>query len=115
MARPRRTFEVVRDDQIEVMASPARLEILDAVRSTGPCSIADIAALLGRPADSLYYHVRQLVEVDLLIPCGTRPTSRRHEELYRTPARRIRTPFAADDPKEERSHHQDFCFTAAAD
>ncbi|MCA9242561.1 MAG: helix-turn-helix transcriptional regulator [Phycisphaerales bacterium] len=86
------------DTQIAALTSPARLEVVDAVRVIGPCSIADIGQFLGRAPDSLYYHVRKLLKVGLLIECGTRKTRRRDEAVYRTPARRIRTPLDPHDP-----------------
>lgn len=95
--RQAETYRVTDPEQIDAMASPARLEIIDAVRVLGPCSVAEVADLLGRTADSLYYHVRKLVEVGLLIPSGTRETARRDETLYRTPGRRMRLPH---DPKD---------------
>jgi len=81
------------------MASPVRLEILDAARVLGVCSVAELGDLLGRTPDSLYYHVGRLVDVGLLIACGRRGTARRDETLYKTPARRIRLPH---DPSDER-------------
>ena len=87
------SYRITNRDQIDALASPVRLEIVDGVRLAGPCSIAELGRLLGRPADGLYYHMRVLVRVGLLVPCGARETTRRDEILYRTPARRIRTPL----------------------
>ena len=40
------------------MIAPARIEIIEAMRCAAPCAIAEIAELLGRPADGLYRHIR---------------------------------------------------------
>jgi len=93
------TYKVTAPEQIEAMASPPRLEIIDAVRVLGPCSVSEVADLLGRTADSLYYHVRLLVDVGLLVEAGTRETARRDETLYRTPAKRIQLPHDTSDPE----------------
>lgn len=91
---------IVQDDaQIAALTSPARLEVVDAVRVIGPASIAEIGQFLGRAPDSLYYHVRKLLKVGLLIESGSRKTRRRDEAMYRTPARRIRTPLDPENPK----------------
>lgn len=53
--------------QIAVLASPVRQEIVDTLENFGgEASVADVAAQLGRPADGLYYHLRQLVRGGLL-------------------------------------------------
>lgn len=45
---------------------PARLEIYEALQIGGPSSIAELATRLGRPADSLYYHVRKLLAIGVI-------------------------------------------------
>src|SRR3954463_6659873 len=53
--------------QIRALASPIRQDILDAVTAIGPCSVAQLAVALGKPADGLYYHIRRLLDVGLLM------------------------------------------------
>lgn len=84
-ARP--LFPVRERAQIEALASPARQEVADGLQAIGPCSIADLADLLGRAPDSLYYHVRKLEKVGLVVARGTRETGRRTEALYDVPGR----------------------------
>jgi hypothetical protein len=52
--------------QIRALTSPIRQDILDAVKAIGPCSVAELAATLGKPADGLYYHIKRLLDVRLL-------------------------------------------------
>jgi DNA-binding transcriptional ArsR family regulator len=52
--------------QIRALASPMRQDIMDAVAAIGPCSVAELAAAIGKPADGLYYHVKRLLDVGLL-------------------------------------------------
>jgi DNA-binding transcriptional ArsR family regulator len=52
--------------QIRALSSPLRQDILDAVTAIGPCSVAELAAVIDRRPDGLYYHVRRLVKVGLL-------------------------------------------------
>jgi DNA-binding transcriptional ArsR family regulator len=64
--------------EIELLASPTRIEIVDTLESLGgEASVAELAAQLGRPADGLYYHLHQLAEGGLLIETAT-PEGRRY-------------------------------------
>ncbi|MEM9084040.1 MAG: helix-turn-helix domain-containing protein [Planctomycetota bacterium] len=93
-------YVVESHEQLEAVSSPARRELIDAVQLLGSCSIAEIAEVLGKPADSLYYHVRVLLKVGLLKQVGIRKGSRRDEALYDLPGRPLRFRF---DPKDEMS------------
>lgn len=54
-------------EQIALLASPARIEIMDTLEALGGAvSVAELAQALGRPADGLYYHLRQLADGDLI-------------------------------------------------
>jgi hypothetical protein len=75
--------------QLAVLASAVRQELVDAFAAHGPCAIADLAPLLGRTPESLYFHVRKLLAVGLLRGAGRRRRGSREEALYRTPGRRM--------------------------
>lgn len=54
-------------DEIALLASPTRIEIVDTLEAHGSAiSVADLAQQLGRPADGLYYHLRQLADGGLI-------------------------------------------------
>jgi DNA-binding transcriptional ArsR family regulator len=58
---------VERASEIELLASPVRIEIIDTLEAMGrPVLVAELAAQLGRPADGLYYHLRQLAKGGLI-------------------------------------------------
>lgn len=71
--------------QLGALASSARQEIVDVLSGMGTASIAEIAAALGRPADALYYHLRELVRVGLVVR-SVRKHGGRDEALFRTVA-----------------------------
>ncbi len=73
--------------QIRALISPVRQEIADAVHAAGPVSISQLAGILGRPADALYFHVRMLEGVGLLRRTGTASTGRRAGAVYDVCAR----------------------------
>jgi DNA-binding transcriptional ArsR family regulator len=69
--------------QLRVLASPMRQEILDLLARTGDAQVSEIASLLGRPADSLYYHLRELERVGLVVASRARTNGKRGEMLFR--------------------------------
>lgn len=72
--------------QIKALVSPVRQELIDTAQALGPCSVRDLAREMGRPADSLYYHVKALVRAKLLEPAGERGSGRARQTLYATPS-----------------------------
>ncbi|MCH9688708.1 MAG: helix-turn-helix domain-containing protein [Deltaproteobacteria bacterium] len=97
MARPK--IHWIREpERIAAMSSPVRQAILDRIEALGPCSVADLARSLDRPADALYYHVRQLLKVGMLVEAGSRSTARRDEALFDFPHSRWHIAYDLDDP-----------------
>lgn len=93
MRERRKPYRITRRDQLKTLESPVRIEILFGFVASGPCSIAQVARELGRSPVSLYYHVRKLVEVGLLIEAGTRDTGARQEALFAAPSRQMVFPY----------------------
>lgn len=87
--KTRTTMTASGADQRSALASPLRLEILGLFTSPEPLAISDMSGLMGRPAGSLYHHVRILEKAGLLMRAGTRPKGKRHEALFRPAATRI--------------------------
>lgn len=76
--KPKARGPIENPKEIELLASPTRIEIVDTLESLGgEASVAELAAQLGRPADGLYYHLRQLAEGGLLVETAT-PEGRRY-------------------------------------
>jgi DNA-binding transcriptional ArsR family regulator len=76
--KPKARGPIENPREIELLASPTRIEIVDTLESLGgEASVAELAAQLGRPADGLYYHLRQLAEGGLLVETAT-PEGRRY-------------------------------------
>lgn len=84
--------------RLAALASPLRQEIIDAAEAAGPCSIADLARWIGRPADRLYFHIRRLLRVGLLIEAGQRREGRHVATLYALPARHLRLAYRPERP-----------------
>lgn len=84
----------IRDlEQLRALASPVRQEIIDALHAAGPCSMSELADLLARPVDSLYFHVRRLLKVRLVVELDARKTGRHVASMYDLPARPVRIDY----------------------
>lgn len=62
----RRRYAITEIGQVRSLASAVRQDIVDSVAAGGQVTIAELADRLGRPADSLYHHVRHLAKRRLL-------------------------------------------------
>lgn len=91
-------YDVTSLDQLEMLALPIRTEIVETVSFVGPCSVGDMARLLGAKRPVLHFHVGKLLEVGLLQEAGTRGEGRRRAQLYRTPGAPIYVVYDRDDP-----------------
>ena len=76
--------------ELRALASPARQEFLTGLQALQPCTMKDLADYLGRLPVSLYYHLKKLEAVGLVVAHGERETERGTETLYRLPKRGVR-------------------------
>lgn len=88
--RPARPVSIDRPAQLRALGSPVRQEILDVLESAGPCPVAELGRLLGRAPDSLYFHVRQLVRVGLVVEVGREKNGRHAFAVYDVVGRPLR-------------------------
>ncbi len=89
--------------QLEVLASPTRQAILDRLEGAGPCSVKQLARSLEVAPDSLYYHVKKLLSVGLLVRRGAQGAGRSEEAVYDLPARRWHIRYRPEDPANARA------------
>src|ERR1700719_2829901 len=81
---------IIRDKrQMRALAASTRQEIVDVLPRLGTVSVAELAAAVRRPADSLYYHLRILTRVGLVLTAGSRRANSRREVLFRAVAREL--------------------------
>lgn len=83
-----RTHRISRD-ALRAIPYSGRIELVEALMSLQPATVQDLASFLGRDPSSLYYHLRPLLEVGLVVEAGERPTSKRSAKLYQLPASRL--------------------------
>lgn len=90
--RPRDRGLLSSSAQLSALASPIRQEIVDTLESLGgTAAVAQIAEQLGRPADGLYFHLRQMVRSRILeeLPEDGSGRGRRYRTVA-APGRRVR-------------------------
>ncbi|PCI08314.1 hypothetical protein COB72_08540 [bacterium] len=105
-SKPIKNVHVIYDPaEMWVLASPIRVEVLNAVCALEECSTAEIAAFTGRSRTSLYPHIEQLVDAGLILEADARLMSKRWEQLYRPIARTVGTKHNSKDP-DNVAYHQ---------
>jgi DNA-binding transcriptional ArsR family regulator len=88
---PRRTppTTVLTAAQVRSLASPARLEIIEAFSALGRASARELAAHLGRSPGAVYHHLRALEHAGVVREVARRPGARRPEAVYGPAAGRM--------------------------
>lgn len=81
--------------QLRLLRSPVRQDILDSLSASGPATIAELATALGLPADALYYHMRKLVKAELVRVDGEAEEAR-GAATYALPAGRMLLDYDAE-------------------
>lgn len=62
----RPTYWITRKDQLRVMASAIRLDIIDRLAARGPMSVRELAQSTGKKVTPIYHHLKQLKTVGLV-------------------------------------------------
>jgi len=91
-------------EQLRCVASPARTEILFALRALERASVGEIANWTGRETTSLYYHLRALIRVGLVRVVEKRSAKRRDEQVFELIAPMFDRPVKRDDPEYMEAH-----------
>ena len=82
-----------------VYIAPARLELVETMRMLAPCSIAEIAAAIDRPADTLYRHIEKLRKIGFVTEAGVRRAGRRFEQVFDLAGDDFRPQFRDTSPR----------------
>src|SRR5271156_143734 len=82
MAKREPVYTIYGRKELRALASFARQEIIDVLAQMGTVSVPGLAQALGRPADTLYYHLRILHNAGLVETVGSHIRDGRTEALY---------------------------------
>ncbi len=95
----RRVHVIRRAEQVEVLTSPLRHQIVATMELLGPVPVRVLAEHLGREPEALYYHIRKLVAAGLVYEAGRRSVGQRSEAVFSLIARDIRVDTESRAPK----------------
>lgn len=98
MIDPDDSYEIIDPVQLEQLVSMRRHDIADRLAMAGPMSVNELARAVGARPSALYHHLEALLRVGLVVEAGSRVVNRKREQLYATPARRMRLSRALADP-----------------
>lgn len=87
-SRPARVL-VDRVEQVRALHGPLPHRMVAVWERLGACSVAELAAVIGETPEVLYYHVRRLVKVGLIVPITPGDPGRRAEAIYELPGREL--------------------------
>jgi predicted ArsR family transcriptional regulator len=100
--KDRKTYWITRKDQLQVLASAIRLDILDRLTALGPMSVKELAAATGRNTTPIYHHLEQMGKVGLVRTIYASGTRGRPAAVYEAPGeitRLARAPLTASNRK----------------
>lgn len=92
MSRTSTSHRITRTEA-RALSSATRQEIVDALMSAGPCTVARLAELLGRRPDALYFHIRALERVGLIKSDSQAGTGRETAAVYRLPGPTVKLDY----------------------
>jgi DNA-binding transcriptional ArsR family regulator len=87
--------------QVRAVASPVRAAIVDALEVVGPATIVRLASVLGYPPDGLYYHLRVLERIGLVL--RTKPDKDTPAAMFDLPGRPATLRYRLDDRQQGRA------------
>jgi DNA-binding transcriptional ArsR family regulator len=96
-------FVVSSPKQLQIIAWPGREEIIDVVALIGPCRITELASVVGRSRNSLYYHVRALRDAGLLLETHRSGEGTKTTAYYDVPGRPLSVRFDLSTPSRRRA------------
>lgn len=97
-----KVYWITRKDQLRVLASAIRLDILDRLGAQGPMSVKQLAASTGKNATPIYHHLDQLQKVGLVRRASASETRGRPAVVYEAPGELIRLARAPTIPANRR-------------
>ncbi|MCW5942401.1 MAG: helix-turn-helix transcriptional regulator [Fimbriimonadaceae bacterium] len=95
-------------EHVDALASVPRAQVFWAFQSDRARSVREVAKEIGRPPQTVHYHVEHLLTVGLLLAAGVRPVRTKPETTYVHVARTLVSLGAQGDPEYRRSMAKGF-------
>jgi DNA-binding transcriptional ArsR family regulator len=93
-------FYLHRTSQVRAVASPVRAAVIDALEVVGPATMVQLAGALGYPPDGLYYHLKVLEQIGLVV--RTAPGKDTRAATFDLPGRPATLRYHLDDRQQGR-------------
>jgi len=87
---PRGSYWISRKDQLKVLQSAIRMDIVDRLVAVGPMSVKDLAAWTGKKVTPVYHHLRKMEKVGLIRSTREAGTRGRPGAVYEAASKRMR-------------------------
>ena len=87
-------MHVLSVEQLTCIGNQSRREVLGAISALRRATAAEVGSHLGRPASSVTYHIRRLVEANLVTELERRPTGHKPEAVYGMTYTKLQLPQA---------------------
>ncbi len=88
--RKQNVLNIRHPEQIRAIRSPERIRILEAMTEHGSLTVKQLGDIMGRVPQALYYHVKELVKVGILVEDCVVKSKRRPEKRYRLKAPKLK-------------------------
>lgn len=85
--------------QVKAFESPVRASVLGLLRARGAMTAKEIAEALRQKPDRLYYHLKALIKLGLVVVSEIRPAETRPETVYGLAAKEFYLTNLARDPE----------------
>jgi len=93
-------------EQMACLLSRRRADTMRVLAQSGPSSAAELAEHLEMPEKSVYYHLRALEKVGLILAIGKRAGVKKPQIVYQVVSRRLRVDTPAGEGAAEFAHKQ---------
>lgn len=92
------TLDLANERDVRALSSPYRFRLFETIRRLGQCTISELAECVCTKPVNLYYHLRALEQVQLVLPIGHRSgVARRAPVLYATTYHTIAIAYDGND------------------
>lgn len=98
-AGPNNTFEIRTDAEWKLVESETWTDIYSGLSRHGAQTAAELARLVGRTRQNVYFHLAKLETAGLVRVVGERPANRKPESVYDLTTREVRLVATPEDPE----------------
>ncbi|MEI7577084.1 MAG: helix-turn-helix domain-containing protein [Armatimonadota bacterium] len=88
---------VLSEEQLKCLASPVRADVFETLKSKGRVSARELSTSMGMSAQTIYFHLNELLKVELVEVVERRAATKRPENVFAATALSYRFPEGQPD------------------